>query len=210
MTASMVLNTALALPSLAAEEPSVYQDATQKFSITIPSGWSAEKSSISGAEGGYSGYTGERPTVILLPSDPQARDCNISIVGTNISFEFTKLGSFGNVYAFASNLVGSQDRSNLLRFRSLDSATDEDPIQIAKLIDASDRGGEVYEVEYTVQKFPSPLKRHLFVSTTIGFDGKYNQLFTVTGQCREEDVEKYRSVLVNTVRTFKSGLRPVF
>ena len=148
--------------------------------------------------------------MILIPSDPNVRDVSISIVGTNVSFEFTKLGSFGNVYAFASNLVGSQDRSNLLRTRSLDSATEEDPIQIAKLIDAVDRGGQIYEVEYTVQKFPSPIKRHLFSAVSVGFNGKYNQLYTITGQCREEDLQVYRDLLIQTVRSFKSELKPVY
>jgi hypothetical protein len=51
--------------------------------------------------------------------------------------EFTKLGSFGNVFAFGTNLVNSMDRSFLLRMRNAMPA-DGEPVQVAKLLDAKD------------------------------------------------------------------------
>lgn len=51
--------------------------------------------------------------------------------------EFTKLGSFGNVFAFGTNLVNSMDRSFLLRMRNAMPA-DGEPVQVAKLLDANE------------------------------------------------------------------------
>lgn len=45
---------------------------------------------------------GARRTVAFFPDDPSAHDVNISVVITNVSVEFTKLGSFGNIDTFAS------------------------------------------------------------------------------------------------------------
>ena len=39
-----------------------------------------------------------------------ARDVNITLVMSNTSMEFTKLGSFGNAFQFGTNLVNSMDR----------------------------------------------------------------------------------------------------
>lgn len=67
-----------------------------------------------------------RRTVVFFPDDASVRDCNISVVITNVSVEFTKLGSFGNIDSFATNLVNGLDRSYLLRARTPPA----EPIQV--------------------------------------------------------------------------------
>lgn len=70
------------------------------------------------------------------------------------------------------------------------------------------KGGQSYDVEYTVQKLPGP-QRHLFSSVVLGSNGKYNRLYTVTGQCLEEDVPKYKAVLQQAVNSFNAEVKPL-
>jgi hypothetical protein len=58
---------------------------------------------------------GLRRTVAFYPSNLPPSEINVTVVITNVSVEFTKLGSFGNVATFAGNLVNSLDRSYLLK-----------------------------------------------------------------------------------------------
>lgn len=77
-------------------------------------------------------YSLHRPCVLL------SADCPVTLSPLSYSgVEFTKLGSFGNVFAFGTNLVNSMDRSFLLRMRKAMPA-DGEPIQVAKLLDAKD------------------------------------------------------------------------
>ena len=48
------------------------------------------------------------------------------------------------------------------------------------------------------------------VSPTTGLHGacRYNRLFTVTGQCLEEDLPKYDAVIKAAVRSLKAELQP--
>jgi hypothetical protein len=152
-----------------------------------------------------------RRTVVFFPDDPSVRDCNISVVITNVSVEFTKLGSFGNIDSFATNLVNGLDRSYLLRAKIPSAepvqvtpmqyplksfhfslitrlpcrpsnlcALLTSPVfppssssswtQIAKLVDYRSTG-DVYSVEYTVQKLPGP-QRHLYSACILGSNGR--------------------------------------
>ncbi len=74
--------------------------------------------------------------------------------------------------------------------------------QIAKLVDA----GEVdssYFVEYTVQKSPSPT-RHLYSRLSLGYNGMYNRLYTITGQALDSDYDKYKSTLLAVIKSLKT------
>lgn len=51
---------------------------------------------------------GARRTLAWFPENVSPRDVNVTITVTNVSVEFTKLGSFGTPLQFASNLVNSQ------------------------------------------------------------------------------------------------------
>lgn len=65
---------------------------------------------------------------------------------TNVAADYTSLGSFGTAQTFGDNLVGSMDRSYLLRgglFKDKDG-----PSQTAKLLDAREAGG-MYYLKYT-------------------------------------------------------------
>jgi hypothetical protein len=72
-----------------------------------------------------SGASGARRTIAWFPEGGNANEINVSITITNVSVEFTKLGSFGNVFAFGSNLVNQMDRSYLLR-----SKKNTQPVQV--------------------------------------------------------------------------------
>jgi hypothetical protein len=48
----------------------------------------------------------------------------VTITITNTSLEFTKLGSFGNVYSFGQNLVNSMDTSFFLRSKGKANSPD--------------------------------------------------------------------------------------
>ncbi|KAI8472779.1 MAG: hypothetical protein J3K34DRAFT_519486 [Monoraphidium minutum] len=183
-----------------------YTDA-EGFSIAVPSGWESGEGLLTG-NSSFSGATGERRTIAWFPSDGSAtaNDVNVTITITNTSLEFTKLGSFGNVYAFGQNLVNSMDTSFFLRARgkadSPDVQADSPDVQIAKLVDATEKQ-DMYWVEYTVHK-PAleEQPRHLLSTVSLGFNGRYNRLITVTAQCREDQVAQYRPLFVSMLGSF--------
>lgn len=75
-----------------------------------------------------------RELVYLVPT-PSNQTSDLLCLCAGV--EFTKLGSFGNVYTFSQNLVNSMDRSFLLRVRNPVAGAGE-PVQVAKLLDAKD------------------------------------------------------------------------
>mmetsp|Transcript_23747 Transcript_23747/g.52099 ORF Transcript_23747/g.52099 Transcript_23747/m.52099 type:complete len:280 (+) Transcript_23747:50-889(+) len=183
----------------------LFRDPVDKFSLQVPPGWAFGEGRISGGSG-YSGATGARRTLAWFPDDPSIKDVNLTVVITNVSVEFTKLGSFGNVDTFAGNLVNSLDRSYLLR-KPAWGPPNKDPVQVARLVAAKDTGG-CYNVEYTVQMVPGGVQRHLLSALTLGSNGLYNRLYTVTGQCPEADLAKYRPVLEAMIKSFEVSEAP--
>ncbi len=103
------------------------------------------------------------------------------------------------------NLVGSQDQSNILRQPAW--VKRPEVIQIAELVDAKSTGDK-YNVEYTIEKRPGP-KRHLLSAVILGYNGRYNRLLTVTGQCLEEDWAKYQAVIRASVASVVTDLVPL-
>ena len=66
--------------------------------------------------------------------------------------------------------------------------------------------GEVdssYFVEYTVQKSPDPT-RHLYSKLSLGYNGMYNRLYTITGQSLDADYDAYKSTLLAVVKSLKT------
>uniref|UniRef100_A0A7S0WYF0 PsbP C-terminal domain-containing protein n=1 Tax=Chlamydomonas leiostraca TaxID=1034604 RepID=A0A7S0WYF0_9CHLO len=185
-----------------------FEDAADKFSLVVPSGWASGEGAIEGSQTGFGGATGVRRTIAWFPTDGSvsARDVNVSLVITNVSFEFTKLGSFGNVATFASNLVNSLDRSYLLNAPSWARRSDE-PVQVARLVDYKESRGQ-YFVEYTVQKLPEA-QRHLLSTVALGSNGRYNRLYTVTAQCPEELLPQYRPQLEAVLNSFVANVQPM-
>ncbi|XP_020596068.1 psbP domain-containing protein 3, chloroplastic isoform X2 [Phalaenopsis equestris] len=151
----------LALGSLA--EPDLqesfraYEDETNKFQIFVPEGWSVgtgETSSIKSVTAFY---------------PMQASNSNVTIVIVGVGPDFTTLGSFGKVDAFAETLVNGLDRS-----------WQRPPGIAAKLINSSAANG-LYYIEYTLQN-PGDRCRHIFSAIGLASNGWYNRLYTVTGQ----------------------------
>eukprot|EP00798_Chlamydomonas_sp_ICE-L_P024016 gene24016-9591_t len=207
----------LQLPMLALAEESdapttsagPYLDPVDKFQITPPKGWVFGQGAIGGAlrsEGPFASAGSTRRTLAWFPEGANPRDVNLTVTMTNVSVEFTKLGSFGNVDTFAGNLINSLDRSYLLRKGNWTAAPTE-PVQIAKLVDY--KGSlDQYSVEYTVQKLPEA-KRHLFSVVQLGNNGVYNRLYTATAQCLEDDLPKYKSEMEAALKTFVSNDKPL-
>ncbi|KAJ7571769.1 hypothetical protein O6H91_01G176500 [Diphasiastrum complanatum] len=132
--------------------------------------------------------TGQRKVTAFFPAGDT--NTNVNIVITNLGADFTGLGSFGPVDSFAETLVNGLDRS-----------WQKPPGQSAILVNASSRNG-LYYVDYTLQK-PGERMRHLLSVVGIGVKGWYNQLFTVTGQFWEEELDQYKQILERVISSFQ-------
>nr|AJS13470.1 PPD3 [Erycina pusilla] len=172
----------LALESFAATDLfgsfRAYEDETNKFRIFVPEGWSVgtgETSSIKSVTAFY---------------PEEASNTNVSITIAGVGPDFTTLGSFGKVDAFAQTLVNGLDRS-----------WQRPPGTLAKLINATAENG-LYYIEYTLQK-PGDRCKHIFSAIGMASNGWYNRLYTVTGQFIDDEEEKYKSLIEKSVSSFR-------
>ncbi|CAH9086718.1 unnamed protein product [Cuscuta epithymum] len=115
---------------------------------------------------------------------------SVSIMITTLGADFTTLGSFGRVDAFADNLVSGLDRS-----------WKRPPGVKAKLIDCKSANG-LYYIDYTLQN-PGESMRHLSTVLGIANNGLYNRLYTITGQCVDDESEKYCAKVEKAVASFR-------
>lgn len=77
-------------------------DATEKFSISVPSGWEYGEGGLDG-NASFSGASGARRVVgWYAPNDPNT---NAVVVITTVGADYTSMGSLGSAYDFGSNLV---------------------------------------------------------------------------------------------------------
>lgn len=173
----------------------MYTDDIDKYSLSIPAGWT-------GGVGSASGSVGTRRVVAFLPPGGNG-ETNVNIVATNTAADFTKMGSFGSAYDFGFRLVGSLDRSWVGKKPKFLGGTGKGDAggQISKLIDAKESGG-MYYIEYTVT-LPGEFDRHLLSVVGLQFDGTYNRLYTVTAQADEADFKDLKSTLTSVVNSFK-------
>jgi hypothetical protein len=72
--------------------------------------------------------------------------------------------------------------------------------QIAKLVDARDLSGG-YLIDYTVQNSVVD-KKHLLSLVFLGFNGRYNRLYTLTAQCPEGEMEQYYDTFRSICKSF--------
>ncbi|KAI5066860.1 hypothetical protein GOP47_0017388 [Adiantum capillus-veneris] len=173
------------LPALASDEKSEslgdysqYISNDDNYSLLIPADWIK----------GTGTATGQRSVTAFYPTDDTSVSVNVLI--TAVGPDYTSLGSFGTLDAFAETVVNSIDRS-----------WKRPPGQAAKLVDSKSNKG-LYYIEYTVQK-PGEKKRHLLSVVGMRFNGWYNRLYTVTGQFWEDDKAKYGPLLDKVVESFK-------
>lgn len=181
------------------DELVLFSDPVESFKMSVPPGWVFGEGGLDGNKG-FSGASGTRRVVgWYKEDDPQT---NVTVVLTTIGFDYTGMGSFGTPYDFGSNLVGSMDRSYMLR-QKWGKSNPED-IQIAKLVDAKDvstgGGPKTYYVEFTVVR-PGGDKRHLYSVATLGHNGTYNRLYTVTAQT--PDTAPNGELLQKVVKSFQ-------
>jgi len=197
----------LAVPLAWAEDfpsPTTYEDTVDHFSIQVPAGWQSAQGNLTPPP--YGATVGSRRALAFYPTGRDVNEVNISVVITNVSVEFTKLGSFGNAAQFATNLVNSLDRSYLLR----NLKPGDEPPQVAKLVDYEDRGsGSQYYIDYTIARpVANTPTRHLLSTVQIGNNGTYNRLYTVTAQCNDTEMAQLRPVLTEALKSFSTGLAP--
>uniref|UniRef100_A0A0F7H196 Photosystem II reaction center PsbP family protein n=1 Tax=Goodyera fumata TaxID=1390594 RepID=A0A0F7H196_9ASPA len=156
-----------------------YEDETNKFRIFVPEGW------LVGA-----GETNNIKSVTAFYPEEAASNSNVSITITGLGPDFTALGSFGKVDAFAETLVNGLDRS-----------WQRPPGTAAKLINSAAANG-LYYIEYTLQN-PGERRRHIFSAIGIASNGWYNRLYTVTGQFMDDEPENYQSLIEKSILSFR-------
>ncbi|KAK4778844.1 hypothetical protein SAY86_006372 [Trapa natans] len=162
-----------------AEDFKFYVDNENKFKISIPLDWQVGSGEPSNS---FKSVTAFYPKENL--------SSNVSIVITGIGPDFTTMGSFGKVDAFAENLVNGLDRS-----------WQRPPGVVAKLINCKDANG-FYYIEYLLQN-PGEKRRHIYSAIGMAFNGWYNRLYTVTGQFLEEESDKVSSKIEKAVASFR-------
>ncbi|CAN6453984.1 unnamed protein product [Victoria cruziana] len=164
--------------SQGAEQYQLFTDDANKFSISIPPDWIV----------GQGEPDGSRTVIAFFPKGNTSS--SVSLVITGLGPDFTRLESFGNVDAFAENLIGGLDRS-----------WQRPPGVAAKLLDSKAKNG-LYYIEYSLQN-PGESLRHIYTALGISTNGWYNRLYTVTGQFLEEDAENYGSTIQKSVSSFR-------
>ena len=50
---------------------------------------------------------------------------------------------------------------------------------------------------------PDQDERHLFSVVSLGFNGRYNRMLTLTAQCKESELEQWEGKLQGILKTFK-------
>ena len=166
------------------------------FSLRVPSSWSASTGSAEALNANE-----QRRVLAWYPDASNAGRASVSVVITNVAADFTTLGSFGTPEAFAQTLVNNLDRSYTLRSSFGRSKVDPEGVQIAKLVDAGKRSG-MYTLSYSLKR-PYVAPTRLWEVVALGFDGTYNRLYTVTGQCQENELDKFKTEIEGILASFK-------
>ncbi|CAL5221835.1 g4094 [Coccomyxa viridis] len=193
-TVPLFLLAASAAPTHA-ESLAPYEDAIDKFRLSIPEDWV----SAQGSSGGNRAFGGAPGTRRALAWYPQAgTDTNVTVIITNVGADYTALGSFGDAQQFGENLVASLDRSFLLR----SGFNRPKSVQRARLLDAKTKSG-MYMLEYTVQKPEEDEPRHFLSAVSLGNNGRYNRLYTLTAQTKEADFVGTKGTLQEVLGSFR-------
>jgi hypothetical protein len=180
-----------------------YRDGPDEFELDIPDGWSNGTGQAEGGKG-FTGSTGARRAVAWYP-EGEISNTNVSVVVTNVGADYTKLGSFGTASAFGENLVASMDRRYLLR-SSWNPKGRKQQIQEAELLAAREgRKGnsQLYYIDYSLLKPGEDEKRVFMTAVALGFNGRYNRLYTLTAQCLQKDLPRVGDSLQKVVASFK-------
>lgn len=109
-------------------------------------GWEYGEGGLDG-NASFSGASGARRVVgWYAPNDPNT---NAVVVITTVGADYTSMGSLGTAYDFGSNLVGSMDRSYLLR--APEFVRRREPLLVARLVDSREIGSS--PKTYFVRRF---------------------------------------------------------
>lgn len=179
-----------------------YRDGPDEFTVQIPEDWSTGEGQAEGGRG-YTGATGARRAIAWYP-EGEIQNTSVSVVITNVGADFTKLGSFGTASAFGENLVASMDR-RFMRRASWGPKGRQEPIQEAELLAAREGrkgGANLYYVDYELLKPGEDEKRVFMSAVALGFNGRYNRLFTLTAQCLKKDLPRVGQDLQIIVASF--------
>ncbi|CAI5952887.1 unnamed protein product, partial [Closterium sp. NIES-65] len=154
-----------------------FENPKERYTFQVPAGWVRSE-----------GTAGVRQVIAFHP--PDRTDANVTILITPLAADFTSLGSFGTVDAFAETLVNGLDRS-----------WQPSPGQKAVLLGAKS-ANDAYLVEYTLQK-PSEPCVHLYSAVATGQNVWYNNLFTFTGQYPEDEAATFKPTVDKIVKSFR-------
>ncbi|DBA85676.1 TPA: hypothetical protein ACH3X1_005248 [Trebouxia sp. C0004] len=204
--------------------------------VMLRTDWVAGEGAAAGGKG-FTGASGVRRALAWYPEGDL--DTNLTIVITNVGADFTRLGSFGDAEQFGGTLVAQMDRSYLNRSWNKPKTPVQNELwpqlpsrvqlmtlgtpgcspslcvsyanhaaQEARLLDAKARNN-MYFIEYTVKK-PSQEQKHLLSAVALGFNGRYNRLYTVTGQCKESELSEYKGTLQSVLQSFAPPALPPY
>lgn len=73
-------------------------------------------------------------------------------------------------------------------------------MQTAKLLRTGTLG-DSYNIEYTVQN--KQVEKYLYSLVSLGFNGRYNRLYTITAQCPESQAAEFKPVFEAVCKSFK-------
>ncbi len=107
-----------------------YVDAADKFRIMVPSNWESGSGDLNPNTSRFSNTAGLSRVVGFVP--PGKSGVNVSVTVTPLGADYTSLGSFGTPQIFGENLVGSMDRSYLLRGPAW-AKNKDGPVQVGML-----------------------------------------------------------------------------
>jgi hypothetical protein len=204
-------NIAISTDSALSSSNSVYTDALDGFSLTVPAGWQlGTGDALGGAASSdpkarFSNAAGLQRVVAFIP--PSTSDVNLAITVRTPSADFTSLGSFGTAQQWAESLISAMDRSYMLKKTAPQNgrgavSSGGEAVPIAKLVDVKDKNGQ-YIVRYTVSREGSPT-RVVISAVALGVSPRsgVRRFYTINGSCTTETEGKFGEILQTAVASF--------
>ena len=175
-----------------------HYDVKDQFRITVPAGW-VRGEGVAPGQMGVQASPGSRRRVIVFADPARAAEANCTVTLTDLSADYTGIGSFGGAYEVAATLVGGLDQP--------------DQGQRAKLLGYGNSGDGFVWCEYSlipvevvarsgITKPPPPgvVPRHVLSLLATQRVGQwYNRLYSVNVTGSEasfaKDALRFRAIL---------------
>lgn len=173
-----------------------YKDAPDEFELDVPAGWIAGEGQAEGAK--FGGASGVRRALAWYPESATGTSTNVSLIITSVGADYTKLGSFGTPLGFGENLVASMDRKFMKK-----AGTSVQEARLLSTAETKSNGHQLYLVDYAVKKPGEDEERLLISAVCLGFNGRYNRLYTLTAQTLASDFKQNEKMLRSVIKSFK-------